>query len=45
MWYILIMSFVISGFIAYAWVKGITHMMDEHPDYKGEDLFDEEPKK
>lgn len=36
---------VIAGFIAWAWVKGIDDMIDNHPDYKGEDLFDEVPKK
>jgi hypothetical protein len=45
MWYIIIFSFIFITFIAYLWVEGITHMMDNHPDYKGEDLFDEEPKK
>lgn len=32
---------VILGFIAWAWVRGIDNMMDNHPDYKGEDLFDD----
>lgn len=49
MWYgilfTLIVSSIIASIIAYFWVNGITRMMDEHPDYKGEDLFDEEPEK
>lgn len=27
--------------VAYHWVRGIDHMQENHPDYKGEDLFDE----
>lgn len=34
-------SIVISGIIAWYWVRGITYMMDNHPDYKGEDFLDE----
>ena len=37
--------FIIAGFISWAWVRGIDNMIDKHPDYKGEDLFDEVPKK
>lgn len=40
----IIVSFLLAAFIAWRWVQGITHMMEEHPDYKGEDLFDEDPK-
>jgi len=28
--------------IAIAWVRGIGNMKTNHPDYKGEDLFDED---
>jgi len=35
--------FVILG-IASFWIKGIDDMMENHPDYKGEDLFDEDLK-
>jgi hypothetical protein len=31
--------------LVFAWVDGITHMMENHPDYRGEDLFDEKPLK
>jgi hypothetical protein len=32
----------ISTFIAVFWVRGINYMHENHPDYKGEDLFDED---
>lgn len=28
--------------LVYAWVQGINNMKENHPDYKGEDLFDED---
>jgi len=28
--------------VVYNWVKGIEYMQKNHPDYKGEDLFDED---
>ena len=31
----------VSSAIAYLWVRGIDHMKENHPDYKGEDMFDE----
>ena len=37
---ILIVS-VISIVIGILWVNGIDYMHKNHPDYKGEDLFDE----
>ena len=30
---------VISGIIAYFWVKGIDYMHKTHPDYKGDDFL------
>ena len=30
---------IISGIIAWHWVKGIDYMNTNHPDYKGNDLF------
>jgi hypothetical protein len=38
-------AIVILGFLCWAWVRGIDNMMRDFPDYKGEDLFDEEPPK
>ena len=31
--------FIISGIIAWRWVAGIDYMKENHPDYKGDDLF------
>lgn len=36
--------FILLGVVA-LWVKGIDEMHEKHPDYKGEDLFNEEEKK
>ena len=36
-----IMFFVVLG-VAALWVKGITDMHENHPDYKGDDFFNEE---
>jgi hypothetical protein len=38
-----IMFFVVLG-VAALWVKGIHSMHENHPDYKGEDFFNEEEK-
>jgi len=32
-------SFILALIIAFFWVRGIDHMKENHPDYKGEDLF------
>ena len=32
---------IVSAIISFFWVRGIDHMHKNHPDYKGEDLFDE----
>ena len=37
-----IISFVLATITAIAMVRGIDYMEKNHPDYKGEDLFDEE---
>ena len=37
-------SFVLAIMVATFWVRGIDYMKTNHPDYKGEDLFDEEDK-
>lgn len=42
---IAIISIVLaSALIAWRWVVGIDFMKENHPDYKGCDLFDEEDK-
>lgn len=33
---------LITIVIATQWVRGIDYMQENHPDYKGEDLFDED---
>ena len=38
-----IMLFILLGVVA-LWVKGISDMNENHPDYKGEDFFNEEEK-
>ena len=35
---ILMVSFI--AVLAWAWVRGINNMKDNHPDYKGEDFLD-----
>jgi hypothetical protein len=37
----LIIVMVCTG-IAFLWVSGIDAMKEEHPDYEGKDLYDEE---
>jgi hypothetical protein len=32
-------SFILAVIVAFFWVRGIDHMKENHPDYKGEDLF------
>jgi high-affinity Fe2+/Pb2+ permease len=38
----IIISFTLSAIIAVLMVLGLTYMEKNHPDYKGEDLFDED---
>jgi len=33
-------SFILAAMVAIFWVRGIDYMKENHPDYKGEDLFD-----
>ena len=42
---IFLITLVISVVIAFFLVNGIDYMDKNHPDYKGEDLFDEEEDK
>jgi len=37
--------FILLFFFLYNYVRGIDYMHKNHPDYKGEDLFDEEETK
>lgn len=35
---------ILLGVISVLWVRGIDYMDKNHPNYKGEDFFDEEDK-
>lgn len=35
-------SFVLAAMVAIFWVRGIDYMKENHPDYKGEDLFNDD---
>jgi hypothetical protein len=37
-------SAVLAAIAAAFWVRGIDYMKENHPDYKGEDLFNEDNK-
>jgi hypothetical protein len=39
MWIVYLTMFVIAGIISYLWVRGISKMKDEHPNYKGDDFL------
>jgi hypothetical protein len=41
---LIILGLAIVGTIAWLWAGGIDYMVKNHPDYKGEDLFDENDK-
>ena len=40
----LIISIAVAIIISILWVRGIDNMKNNHPKYKGEDLFDEDDK-
>lgn len=42
---LIILLVSIAGSLAWLWAGGIDYMKQNHPDYKGYDLFDEEDKK
>lgn len=42
---IFLVILLVVTLIAIFWVSGIDYMDKNHPDYKGEDLFDEEEDK
>jgi hypothetical protein len=41
---LIILGLAIIGTIAWLWAGGIEYMAKHHPDYKGEDFFNEEDK-
>ena len=42
MWIVYLVMFLVVTVISLLWVSGIDYMQKNHPDYKGEDLFNEE---
>jgi hypothetical protein len=41
---LILLAIVIVAVISVAWTSGIDYMHKKHPDYKGEDFFNEEDK-
>lgn len=41
-WVLFGSSIILLIWIAWNWVRGIDYMQENHPDYKGEDLFNED---
>ena len=41
---VVVIIFVVTAtaLLSWSWVRGIDYMKENHPDYKGEDLFDED---
>jgi hypothetical protein len=41
---VLVIIFIVAStaLLSWSWVRGIDYMMENHPDYKGEDLFNED---
>lgn len=44
MLFITLIGVILLMIVSYFWVKGIDYMQENHPDYKGEDFFNEEDK-
>jgi membrane protein implicated in regulation of membrane protease activity len=44
-WILFGSSVILFVWLVWKWIEGIDYMQENHPDYKGEDLFDEENKK
>jgi hypothetical protein len=32
-------SFILAAIVSFFWVRGIDYMKENHPNYKGDDLF------
>ena len=41
---IYLIIFLVVAVMSVLWVRGIDYMQENHPDYKGLDLFDEDDK-
>ena len=44
-WVLFGSAIMLLFWLGWKWVMGIDYMQENHPDYKGEDLFDEQDKK
>jgi hypothetical protein len=42
---VILFILLVCGLISWVWVRGIDYMQKNYPDYKGEDLFDEDKNK
>jgi hypothetical protein len=40
MWKVYLLEFIIVVIVSIVWVRGISNMEEEHPDYKGDDFLD-----
>jgi hypothetical protein len=38
---VFLIMFIVVGLISWSWVEGIDYMKENHPDYNGEDFFDD----
>ena len=43
-WVLFGSAIMLLFWLGWKWVMGIDYMQEHHPDYKGEDLFDEDKK-
>ena len=41
---VFVIMFIVIALISWSWVEGIDYMKENHPDYKGMDLFGEDEK-
>jgi len=41
MWKVYVLMVIVVAIISYFWVQGIDYMKENHPDYKGDELFGE----
>ena len=41
MWKVYLLMVTVVAIISYFWVRGIDYMKENHPNYKGDDLFGE----
>jgi hypothetical protein len=39
MWQVYVLMGIVTIVVAFLWVRGIVYMQENHPDYKGNELF------